>query len=114
MQSCSSARDPKRKHPSICAWTRVTTTGRVGSSWENGTTSPTSDASARRSSTVRERNATRQAVGSGAHIGLALEVPSHPGTLRQESRQLPGADQGCLYLAVVPSSAPSVSFEIVT
>jgi putative transposase len=34
--------------------------------------------------------------------------------IRKEGRQLPGTHQGRLYLAVVPSSAPLVPFEIVT
>ena len=33
---------------------------------------------------------------------------------RKEGRQLPGTHQGRLYLAVLPSSAPLVPFEIVT
>jgi putative transposase len=32
------------------------------------------------------------AMGSGAHAGLVVEVPLHPGTLREEGCQLPGAD----------------------
>src|SRR5215210_5385488 len=53
-------------------------------------------------------------MGGGAHAGLAFEVPGYSGALREKSRQLSGVDQGCLYLAVVPSSAPSIPFEIVT
>src|SRR5215213_10750502 len=53
-------------------------------------------------------------MGSGAHAGLVVEVPLHPGTLREEGHQLPGADQGGLYLAVVPSSASFIRFEIVS
>ena len=47
----------------ICFWTRATTTGRVGGSWENATTSPTSDASVRRSSTIRARSDIRRGGG---------------------------------------------------
>src|SRR5215218_8284876 len=53
-------------------------------------------------------------MGSGAHAGLVAEVPLHPGTLREEGHQLPGADQGGLHLAVVPSSASFIRFEIVS
>src|SRR5215216_4387918 len=53
-------------------------------------------------------------MGSGAHAGLVVEVPLHPGTLREEGHQLPGADQGGLHLAVVPSSASFIRFEIVS
>ncbi len=53
-------------------------------------------------------------MGGGTHAGLALEVPSHPDTIRKEGHELPGTHQGRLYLAVVPSSAPLVPFEIVT
>ena len=47
-------------------------------------------------------------------LGWLLEVPRHPGTLREEGRQLSGADQGRLYPAVVPSSASFIPFEIVS
>src|SRR5215203_2703492 len=53
------------------------------------------------------------ALGGGTYTGLAVEMPGHTGTLRQEGCQLPGADQGGLHPAVVSASASSIPFEIV-
>src|SRR5215204_2841134 len=53
-------------------------------------------------------------MGGGTYTGLAVEMPGHTGTLREEGCQLPRADQGGLHPAVVSASASSIPFEIVS
>jgi hypothetical protein len=55
---------------------------------------PTSDGSARRSSTGPARSASGAAVGRRARVGLAFEVSLYPGALREEGIELPGDDRG--------------------
>src|SRR5215217_4232945 len=115
MPSWSSAHNLPRARLRICAGTKVMTSEPPQNWRKNAVTSHTSGASAKKSSMRWARNAlSSEALGSGAHARLAFEVPGYSGALREKSRQLSGVDQGCLYLAVVPSSAPSIPFEIVT
>jgi hypothetical protein len=113
----ASARDPRRRRSSTCAWTRATTTARAGNFlWRSGATSPTSsDGLGKRSSMRRARSATRRGGGwwSG-RWGGCLEVPGAAGSLGEEGLQLPGAHQGGLHPHLVSSPAPSVPFEIVS
>src|SRR5215217_9483151 len=99
MPSSPSAPNPPSKRLNTCAWTRVTTSNRLGKC---------SSVTA----TGRE-TLSGEAMGSGANSGLALEVPGHPGALREEGHELPGADQGGLHLAVVSAPASPIPFEIV-
>ena len=46
------------------------------------------------------------AVGGGADVRLAVEVPWHPGAVRQEGRQLPGPDPTGLRAALVSPPPP--------
>ena len=45
-------------------------------------------------------------VGGGADVRMAVEVPWHPGAVRQEGRQLPGADPTGLRAALVSAPPP--------
>src|SRR5215213_1187645 len=111
----SSAHNLPRALLRTCGWTKVMTSESPENSRKNATTSHTSGASQKRSSMRWARNAlSGEALGGGAHAGLAFEVPGDSGALREKSRQLSGVDQGCQYLAVVPASAPSIPFEIVS
>ena len=98
----------------LCLDKGVTTKRQRERSSNRGATSLTSARSARRNSMRRVLNAIRRdAGGSGADSGLAVEMSGDSGALRQEGCQLSGADQGGLHPPVVPASAPSIPFEIV-
>ncbi len=55
-----------------------------------------------------------EALGGGAHAGVAQRVPGDSGALRQEGGELPGAGQASLYPALVSPPASTVPFEIVS
>ena len=60
------------------------------------------------------KNLPRPTVGGRTHLGLAVQVPSHIGTLRQDAGQLPGPASISLCPHLVPSSTPPRDFAIVS
>ena len=54
------------------------------------------------------------AVGSGAHLGLAVQVPGDPSAVRQEGVQLHRADPIGLRANLVPAAMATQGFEIVS
>jgi hypothetical protein len=99
----------------ICAWTRVTTSNRLGRRSSATAIHLISGASVRRRRTLPERSAIRRGDG-WSNVRWAGFLSAEPSSYvrRRRPPKLPGVDQDRLHPAMVPSSASSIPFEIVS
>ena len=103
-----------RKSRKTCAWTKGMTTPQATGPLPPTRTVRIFGALGRRSGTNWAKNLPGPTVGGRTHPGLAVQMPSHIGALRQEADQFPGPASISLCPHLVPSSTPPRGFEIVS